>query len=77
LLQRGFSQRRVYLSRDGIAANRASKQENVWLRTVNSIVFPTSTLLDTHTTPLRLRQQAALDHKLAKILGENYMAILI
>jgi hypothetical protein len=43
---------------------------------VVGVVFPSSTLLDSDTSPLSLRKQSVLLESLGLVLGQNHVAVL-
>ena len=56
-------------------AKRTTEEKNVGLRSVASIMLPSTTLLHTNATPLRLREGAVLGQVLGHLLCQDYVAV--
>lgn len=57
-------------------AERSSKEKNMRLGLVESVVLPAATLLDTETSPFRLSHKTTFGQTLRNVLGQNHVTVL-
>ena len=69
-------QLRVDLSGEGIGAQRSTEEKNVGLRAMVGVVFPSTALLDTQSTPLSVAKSPGLGQALGLVLGKDHVPVL-